>query len=138
MTTLLDSLPLGSHKSSRAFKRNKSLQAQQPQKYYNIMIWAACATALFGFLRSSKFTLPSQSQFDPNLHFTLSDITLESRHSPQIIQVNIKQSKTNPFRQRIKLSLGCTGHKIYSVKAIVPLLAARGKGPGPCSTTNKC
>ena len=46
--------------------------------------------AFFGFLRSSKFTVPSQSQFDPNLHLTLSDITLDSRYSPQIIQVNIK------------------------------------------------
>ena len=109
----------------------QSVLAQQPQKYYNIMIWAACAMAFFGFLRSSEFTVPSQSQFDPNLHLTLSDITLDSRHSPQIIQVNIKQSKTDPFRQGITLSLGRTDHKICPVKAIVPFLAASGKGPGP-------
>ena len=85
--------------------------------------------AFFGILRSSEFTVPSQSQFDPNLHLTLSEITLDSRHSPQIIQVNIKQSKTDQFHQGITLSLGRTGHT--PVKAIVPFLAARGKGPGP-------
>ena len=36
-----------------------SVLAQQPQNYYNMMIWAAC---IFGFLRSSEFTVPSQSQ----------------------------------------------------------------------------
>ena len=95
------------------------------------MIWAACAIAFFGFIRPSEFTIPSQSQFDPNLYLTLSDITLDSRHSPQIIQVNIKQSKTNPFHRGITLSMGRTGHNICPVKAIVPFLAARGKGPGP-------
>ena len=63
--------------------------------------------AFFGFLRSSEFTVPSQSQFDPNVHLCLSDISLDSSHSPQIVQVNIKQSKTDPFRQGITLSLGC-------------------------------
>ena len=87
--------------------------------------------AFFGFLRSSEFTVPSQSQFDPNVHLCLSDISLDSSHSPQIVQVNIKQSKTDPFRQGITLSLGRTGHKICPVKAIVPFLAARGSGPGP-------
>ena len=108
-----------------------SVLAQQPQNYYNMMIWAACAMAFFGFLRSSEFTVPSQSQFDPNVHLCLSDISLDSSHSSQIVQVNIKQSKTDPFRQGITLSLGRTGHKICPVKAIVPFLAARGSGPGP-------
>ena len=35
-----------------------SVLAQQPQNYYNMMIWAACAMAFFGFLRSNEFTVP--------------------------------------------------------------------------------
>ena len=84
MKTLQDSLLPGSNKSSRAFKKEQviarpprvhlpiitldimqgihSVLAQQPQNYYNMMIWAACAMAFFGFLRSSEFTVPSQSQ----------------------------------------------------------------------------
>ena len=95
--------------------------------------------AFSGFLRSLEFTVPSQSQFDPNEHLCLSDISLDSSHFPQIVQVNIKQSKTDPFRRGITLSPGRKGHKICPLKAIVPFLAARGSGPAhySCSTTNK-
>ena len=109
----------------------QSVLAQQPGKYFNLMLWAACCMAFFGFLRSSEFTVPSQNQFDPSVHLTLSDISLDNRHQPQIVHITIKQSKTDPFRQGVTLSLGCTSHEICPVRAIVPFLGARGNKPGP-------
>ena len=85
----------------------------------------------FGFLRSSKFTVPPPGQFDHSIHLTLSDISLDSRQSPRRVQITIKQSKTDPFRRGVTLSLGCTGHQICPVRAIVPYLAARGNKAGP-------
>ena len=80
---------------------------------------------------SSEFTVPSQNQFDPSVHLTLSDISSDNRHQPRIIHITIKQSKTDPFRQGVTLSLGHTSHEICPVRAIAPFLAAQGNKPGP-------
>ena len=42
----------------------------EAQKYYNMIMRAACCLLFFGFLRSNKFTVLSQGQFSSNLHFT--------------------------------------------------------------------
>lgn len=66
------------------------------------MMWAACSLAFYGFLRCSEFTVPSQEEYLPTAHLSLQDISVDNRESPTRIQVRIKQSKTDPFRQ------GCT------------------------------
>ena len=48
-----------------------------------------------------------------------------------MIQVTIKQSKTDPFRQGCKLCLGKTGANICPISAILPYLATRGSCQGP-------
>ena len=48
-----------------------------------------------------------------------------------MIQVTIKQSKTDPFRQGVHLCLGKTGKAICPVSAIFPYLAIRGAALGP-------
>ena len=102
-----------------------------PHNHDNIMLWAACCLAFFGFLRCSEFTVPSQSDFCPATHLTLQDLVIDSRTNPTTIQVTIKQSKTDPFRQGCKLCLGKTGADICPISAILPYLAIRGSGPGP-------
>ena len=54
----------------------------EPDSYLNKMMWAACCMAFFGFLHSSEFTVPSQHHYNPEVHLSLSDITLDRRHSP--------------------------------------------------------
>ena len=73
--------------------------------YDHVMIWAACCMA---FLRSSELTVPSQDGYnpDPSVHLSLSDVAVDSRSSPSMIRVRIKQSKTDPFRPGINLYLG--------------------------------
>ena len=106
-----------------------SILTKHPQQYHNMMMWAACCMAFFGFLRSSEFTVPSPGQFDHSIHLTLSDILLDSRQSPRRVQITIKQSKTDPFRRGVTLSLGCTGHQICP-----PNLPSTGNSPLPsCS-----
>ena len=97
----------------------------------DLIIWAACCIAFFGWLRVSKFTTPTQSHFNPSNHLSLSDIALDSRTSPQVIRITLKQSKTDQLQQGTHLYLGKTGHHVCPVEAITPYLIARGNRPGP-------
>ena len=103
----------------------------QSNSYQNTMIWAACYLAFFGFLRSSKFTVPAQDCFDNSTHLSPQDIAIDCRHSPSMIKVRIKQSKTDPFLQGVDLYLGKTDKDICPVRAILPYLALRSNRPGP-------
>ena len=94
------------------------------------MMWAACCMVFFGFLRSNEFTVPSPGQFDHSIdssrYFTRQPTV--TSNGPEI---TIKQSKTDPFRQGVTLSLGRTDHEICPVQAIVSYLAAQGSRTGP-------
>ena len=74
-----------------------------------MLLWAACGLAFFGFLKCGEFTVPSQSEYDKDTHLSFDDIALDSASSPSLIQVSVKQSKTDPFRQGVKLFLARTG-----------------------------
>jgi len=60
--------------------------------FRDIMIWACCL-AYFGLPRVSEFTASSSDFFNPLKDLLLSDVAVDSRASPLLIQVNIKQSK---------------------------------------------
>ena len=45
--------------------------------YNNTMMWAACCTAFFGFLRSSEFTVQSQEHYDSTVHLTPADVAVD-------------------------------------------------------------
>ena len=113
----------------------KQVLAQAPADHDNILLWAACCLTFFGFLRCSEFVVPSQAEYDPSTHFSLSDIAIDSTISPSMVQVTIKQSKTDPFRKGVTLSLAKTDKEICPVLAILPYLALRGSRPGPLFIT---
>ena len=98
--------------------------------HHNLMIWAACCTAYFAFLRCSEFTTPSQKAFDPNCHLTLKDVAVDCRASPKIVSITIKASKTDQLRQGHTIYLGRTGHSVCPVQAMTAYLVVRGGQPG--------
>ena len=108
----------------------KAVLMKAPQKYDNILLCAACCLAFFGFLRCGEFTVPSQTSYDKDAHLSINDIALDSRSSPTVVIVTIKQSKTDPFRQGIRLFLGKTGTDVCPVSGILPFLAVRGNEQG--------
>ena len=61
------------------------------------MMWATYCLAFFGFLRSSKFMIPSQDTYDSEVHLSLKDIAIDVKFNPQLLHVSIKQSKTRSF-----------------------------------------
>ena len=80
----------------RALHRHWSPRASQ---FDIVMLWAACCTEFFGFLRAGEFTVDSIECFDPMSHLAFTDVSVDSREAPRVISVRIKQSKTDPFRR---------------------------------------
>ena len=110
----------------------KHVLSQQPPSYDNIMLWAACCLAFFGFLRVSEFTVPTQQDYDESTHLSLRDTSVDNRSNPRLI----KQSKTDPFRQGVDIYLGASDTPICPVSALIPYLTKRGAQPGPLFITN--
>ena len=104
---------------------------KRADSHNNKLMWAACCTAFFGFLRCSEFTVPSQNDYDPDSHLSLSDLSVDSKIDPSMIRINIKQSKTDPFQQGVHLCLGKTGNIICPITSLLPYLMVRKGTPGP-------
>ena len=97
----------------------------------NIMLWAACCTCFFGFLRSGEITVPSMRSYDPGCHLSAGDVSVDSLASPKVVQIHIKASKTDPFRKGVMVYLGRTDNVLCPVGAVSAYLAVRGQSPGP-------
>ena len=95
------------------------------------MFWAACTLAYFGFLRSAEFTVPSLDKFDPGLHLSVEDFSVDSPVAPSYLRVRIKSSKTDPFRQGCFIYIGRGSSSICAVRAVLHHLSLRGNRSGP-------
>ena len=102
--------------------------SQQPHCYNNILMWAACCQ-LFGFLRVSKFTTYSDTQYDKDCHLSI-DISIDSRDNPQLLKVTLKQSKADPFHVGVDLYLEAIGATIHPVKGLLPCISVSGHHKG--------
>jgi len=106
----------------------KNLRTKQPTTYQSTMLWAACCVVFFGFLHVSEFTVPSQHSFDQACHLSLADLTLDNWHSPTVVELRIKQSKTDPYRQGASIFLSKTNS---TVNVVVKYFIALEKQNGP-------
>ena len=104
---------------------------QQGDDEDGFMLWAACCLGFFGFLRTAEFTVPNGKDFDPSVHLTAGDITVDSHIEPSLLQVRIKASKTDQFKQGTALYLAATRNDLCPVAAILSYLARRPNGEGP-------
>ena len=96
------------------------------------MLWAAAVMYFFGFLRAGEVVVPSDSSFDPNIHLTPADISVDSHSSPSYLAIRIKASKTDPFRQGVTIYLGRTNYRICPVAAVLSYLVKRGQHRAHC------
>ena len=115
----------------------KTLLSRKPPSFYNTTLWAMCSLAFFGFLRVSEFTLPTESSYESSHHLSLSDIAVDNRKTPRLLQLSLKESKTDPFKQSVKVYLGATDTPVCPIKAILSYLSRRGKKPGPLFITKR-
>lgn len=81
------------------------------------MLWAAFTLAFFGFLRSREFTC--NSRFDPHTHLSRADIIFQPTIChPNFLEITIKKSKTDPFRQTAKLTIAKSDSSVCAVAAL--------------------
>ena len=81
-------------------------------------------------MRSGEVTIPSNSSYDPSVHLNYSDISIDNPSNPGIIQVRIKASKTDPFRNGVDIYVGKTGQVLCPISALLNYLAVRGSAEG--------
>ena len=53
----------------------KAQLAKSSSSYISLLIWAACCTGYFGFLRCGEFLVPDGTQYDASIHLSLADFT---------------------------------------------------------------
>ena len=96
-----------------------------------------CCLAFFSFLRVSEFTIPTEGSYDPSCHLSLQDIAVDSRSKPRLLQLFLKQSKTDPFKHGTKVYISATDTVIYPVKVVLSYLGRRSSHPGPLFITEE-
>ena len=99
--------------------------------YDDLMLSAATVATFFTFCRSGVITMENEKHYGPKVHLSDSGIAADSLVSPNVISLNIKQSKTNQFRKGVKVVIGWTNDDIYPVFALLSYLSCRGNFPGP-------
>ena len=99
-------------------ERLHTVLSNHNRNYYNEMIWAACCTAYFNLLHVNEFTSPA-NQINTGNTLQLADVALNSCTATKIINLTLKQSKTEQFRQGTYIYLGTTNHHICPVQALV-------------------
>ena len=95
------------------------------------MIWVACSLRFFAFLRVGEMTVPTGQAFDKSAHLSIKDIAVDDAKNPSMIQIRIKQSKTDPFQRGVDLFIDRTGAALCPVAAMLDYLHIRGVSPGP-------
>ena len=74
------------------------------------MLRVAVSLAFFGMLRSAEYTSPSQVFWDPQVHLGSSDVHFKRGGK---VVINIKASKTDPFRVGSRIRLIRIGSKFF-------------------------
>ena len=93
------------------------------------MLTSAVLLAYFGLLRVSEYTCPSPIEYDEEAHLSVPDVSVlwHRNHA----SVNIKMSKTDPFRDGVRIKLTVLGHYLCPVHALARYMIRRGDAPGP-------
>lgn len=76
-----------------------------------LMIKTACIFAFFGFLRCGEFTV--LNTFDEQSNLCYNDVTVKN----DVVYINLKRSKTDPFRKGVTIQLHKTGNELCPVHA---------------------
>ena len=98
------------------------------------MLWGACCLCFFGFLRSGEVVSPTESSYDPEATLCYSDVCIDSHIKPSFMQVVIKASKTDSFRQGVSVYISATNSLLCPLAAVVGFMVERDSTKGPLFT----
>lgn len=109
----------------------KNLWSRNDCQFDTIMLWAATCTGFFGFFRLGELTSPSTTCYNPEIHLTLEDVSVDDLSNMTRISLRIKQSKTDQTRVGHTLCLSRSEGDLCPVAALLAYIAARGDRQGP-------
>ena len=95
-----------------------------------LMLWAALLTAFFGFLRVSEYTSSHKTKYDPTATLLFEDVSFDG----DFANINIKGSKTDPFRHGITLRLAANSTELCPVSALRKYMQKHPNKTGPLFT----
>ena len=104
----------------------KAVWATHQDRREAAMPWAAACMCVFGFLQTEEVVTPSDSSFDSLTHLTYKNVRVDNVVAPQYLEVKIKASKTDPFRQGASVYIGVTAGNLCLVAAILDYMVRRG------------
>ena len=94
------------------------------------MLTAAALTCFYGFFRAGEITVPSDEEFDPAIHITARDVSLDSTTKPTVVRIHLKKSKCDQFGKGVDVFIGRTHTARCPVQAMVDYLRRRGPRHG--------
>ena len=77
-----------------------------------------------------EFTCPSWAAFNSS-SLSPTDVQVDSHHSPSLITITLRQSKTDVFGDGVSICLGRTNNSLCPVAAVLAYLAVRPPSSGP-------
>ena len=92
-----------------------------------LMLWAAMLCAFFGFMRVSEYTSTHVNSFDIHSTLCISDLVMKGSGCT----LNLKCSKTDPFRVGIKIRLASNNSILCPVKALQNFISTHPTKSGP-------
>ena len=96
-----------------------------------VILWATCCFAYFGFMWIGELTVSSDDTYDSASHLSWGDIAVDDPACPSCMEVWVKASKTDLFRQGISLFIGRVASDLCPVSAMLAYLVVRGNLTGP-------
>ena len=99
-------------------------------KFDDVMFWAACLTAPFGFIRAPEFTTPPEG-FNPARHLDVSDLSVDEKPVADTVFIHLKFSKTDQFGKGCTVVLARADDALCPVSALMLYLRWRGQSQGP-------
>ena len=74
-------------------RRIKQALSVNSHSYENVLLWAACCTGFFGFLRCAEFLTPDDTPFDPQVHLSLDDLAYRHTATPHTSKSRSRRQK---------------------------------------------
>ena len=95
-----------------------------------LMIWSAMLVAFFGFLRASEYTSKCVKSYEEDSTLSFTDVSI----SGDLISINVKSSKTDPFRMGVIIKIAANNSILCPVIALKQFMACHPSRTGPLFT----